>query len=112
MIQGKPPPTITGLGTDEGLILGTADMSPEQARGKRIDKRTDIWAFGCVLFEMLAGRRAFDGETASDVIAAIIERTPDLTRLRKDTPASVRRVIARCLEKDPNAAPATSPRCG
>ena len=98
----RSTPTITGHGTDEGLILGTAAyMSPEQARGKRIDKRTDIWAFGCVLFEMLTGRRAFDGETASDVIAAIIERTPDLTRLRKDTPASVRRVIARCLEKDP-----------
>ena len=95
-------PTITVHGTAQGVILGTAAyMSPEQARGKRIDKRTDIWAFGCVLFEMLAGKRAFDGETTSDVIAAIIERTPDLTRLRKDTPASVRRVIARCLEKDP-----------
>ena len=95
-------PTITVHGTAQGVILGTAAyMSPEQARGKRIDKRTDIWAFGCVLFEMLAGTRAFDGETTSDVIAAIIERSPDLTRLRKDTPASVRRVIARCLEKDP-----------
>ena len=89
-------------GTAQGVILGTAAyMSPEQARGKRIDKRTDIWAFGCVLFEMLTGQRAFDGETTSDVIAAIIERTPDLARLRKDTPASLRRVIARCLEKDP-----------
>ena len=95
-------PTITVHGTAQGVILGTAAyMSPEQARGKRIDKRTDIWAFGCVLFEMLAGKRAFDGETTYDVIAAIIERSPDLTRLRKDTPASVRRVIARCLEKDP-----------
>ena len=95
-------PTITGRGTDQGVILGTAAyMSPEQARGRRIDKRTDIWAFGCVLFEMLAGTRAFKGETASDVIAAIIERPPDLTRLRQDTPASVRRVLARCLEKDP-----------
>jgi Tol biopolymer transport system component len=95
-------PTITVHGTRQGVILGTAAyMSPEQARGKRIDKRTDIWAFGCVLFEMLTGKRAFDGETTSDMIAAILERTPDLRRLPKDTPASVRRVIARCLEKDP-----------
>ena len=95
-------PTITVHGTAQGVILGTAAyMSPEQARGKRIDKRTDIWAFGCVLFEMLAGKRAFDGETTSDVIAAIIERAPDLSRLPPATPAHVRRVISRCLEKDP-----------
>jgi serine/threonine protein kinase/Tol biopolymer transport system component len=95
-------PTITVHGTHQGVILGTAAyMSPEQARGKRIDKRTDIWAFGCVLFEMLTGKRAFDGETSSDVIAAIIERAPDLSRLPEATPASVRRVIGRCLEKDP-----------
>ena len=84
------------------MILGTAAyMSPEQARGTRIDKRTDIWAFGCVLFEMLTGKRAFDGETSSDVIAAIIERAPDLSLLPPATPAHIRRVIARCLEKDP-----------
>ena len=95
-------PTITVHGTAHGVILGTAAyMSPEQARGKHIDKRTDIWAFGCVLFEMLAGKRAFDGETASDVIAAIIERAPDLSLLPPATPAHVRRVIVRCLEKDP-----------
>jgi Tol biopolymer transport system component len=95
-------PTITVHGTGQGVILGTAAyMSPEQARGKRIDKRTDIWAFGCVLFEMLTGQRAFNGETTSDVIAAIIERAPDLNLLPRTTPAYVRRVIERCLEKDP-----------
>ena len=94
-------PTITVQGTGQGVILGTAAyMSPEQARGKRIDKRTDIWAFGCVLFEMLTGKRAFDGETSSDVIAAIIERAPDLSRLPASTPAHVRRLLERCLDKD------------
>ena len=84
------------------MILGTAAyMSPEQARGKPVDKRTDIWAFGCVLFEMLTGKRAFNGETASDVIAAVIERAPDLSALPASTPPHVRRVIERCLEKDP-----------
>src|SRR5688572_1061011 len=95
-------PTITVHGTKGGVILGTAAyMSPEQARGKTIDKRTDIWAFGCVFYEMLTGRRVFGGETTSDVIAAIIERQPDLAALPPSVPAHVRRVIARCLEKDP-----------
>jgi Tol biopolymer transport system component len=95
-------PTITVHGTRHGVILGTAAyMSPEQARGKRIDKRTDIWAFGCVLFEMLTGTRAFNGETTSDMIAAILERAPDLGMLPRSTPPHVRRVVERCLEKDP-----------
>ena len=95
-------PTITVHGTRQGVILGTAAyMSPEQARGRRIDKRTDIWAFGCVLFEMLTRKRAFTGETTSDVIAAILERAPDLSALPASTPPHVRRVIERCLEKDP-----------
>jgi serine/threonine protein kinase len=95
-------PTITVHGTHTGVILGTAAyMSPEQARGRRIDKRTDIWAFGCVLFEMLTGKRAFSGETTSDVIAAIIERPLDLARLPAATPASLRYTIARAIEKDP-----------
>ena len=95
-------PTITAQGTRHGVILGTAAyMSPEQARGKTVDKRTDIWAFGCVLFEMLSGRRPFDGETTSDVIAAIIERSPDWSKLPASLPAHARRVIERCLEKDP-----------
>ena len=95
-------PTVTIHGTKGGVILGTAAyMSPEQARGKAIDKRTDIWAFGCVLFEMLTGRRAFSGETTSDVIAAIIERAPDMSKLPAAVPPHVNRVITRCLEKDP-----------
>src|SRR5688500_9658008 len=95
-------PTITIHGTKGAAILGTAAyMSPEQARGKAIDKRTDIWAFGCVLFEMLSGTRAFRGETTSDVIAAIIERQPDWSKLPPSVPPHVLRVIERCLEKDP-----------
>jgi len=77
-------------------------MSPEQARGKTVDKRTDIWAYGCVLYEMLTGRRAFAGETASDSIAAILEREPDWTKLPAAAPAHVQRLLRRCLEKDPN----------
>ena len=87
--------------TDSGVILGTAPyMSPEQARGKVVDKRADIWAFGCVLFEMLAGRRPFDGETISDTIAAILTREPEWTALPAATPAGIRGLLQRCLEKD------------
>jgi serine/threonine protein kinase len=96
-------PTMTVSGTYEGAILGTAAyMSPEQARGKTVDKRTDIWAYGCVLYEMLTRRRAFVGETASDTIAAILEREPDWTKLPAAAPAHVRRLLRRCLEKDPS----------
>ena len=88
-------------GTSAGVILGTAPyMSPEQARGKAVDKRTDIWAFGCVLYQMLTGRRAFCGETVSDTIAAILEREPDWTAMPAGTPPAVRRLLQRCLEKD------------
>ncbi len=88
--------------TVEGLLLGTVPyMSPEQARGKAVDKRTDIWAFGCVLYEMLTGCRAFDGETSSDAIAAILEREPDYSRLSASTPPHLVRLIARMLAKDP-----------
>ncbi len=94
-------PTVIGP-TASGVVLGTAPyMSPEQARGKFVDKRTDIWAFGCVLYEMLAGRRAFPGETSSDTIAAILEREPDWSALPASTPLAVRRLLQRCLEKDP-----------
>jgi Tol biopolymer transport system component len=95
-------PTITSPAmTQAGVILGTATyMSPEQARGKPVDRRADIWAFGCVLFEMLAGKRAFDGADVSDTIAAIIRAEPDWKAL-PDCPASVRRLLNRCLQKDP-----------
>jgi Tol biopolymer transport system component len=93
--------TITRA-TRVGVILGTAAyMSPEQARGLTVDKRTDIWAFGCVLYEMLTGRRAFVGETMSDTIAAILEREPDWTMLPHDTPSAVARLLRRALEKQP-----------
>jgi Tol biopolymer transport system component len=93
--------TLTTMGTEEGRILGTpAYMSPEQARGKAVDKRTDIWAFGCVLYEMLAGRRAFRGETISDTIAAVLEREPDWQILPPTTPAKIRELLRRCLQKD------------
>jgi serine/threonine protein kinase/Tol biopolymer transport system component len=94
-----PPPAG---GTRDGLILGTAAyMSPEQARGKVVDKRADIWAFGCILYEMLTGRLAFRGETDSDVIGKILEREPDWSALPAATPAAIRRLLLRCLAKDP-----------
>jgi serine/threonine-protein kinase len=96
-------PTLTVNGTLEGAILGTAAyMSPEQARGKTVDQRTDIWAFGCVLYEMLTRCRAFPGDTASDTMAAILEREPDWTKLPVAAPAQVRRLLLRCLQKDPS----------
>jgi serine/threonine protein kinase len=94
-------PTMTSAGTAIGMILGTAAyMSPEQARGKPVDKRADIWAFGVVLFEMLTGRRLFDGETVSDTLAAVLTRSIDLDALPASVPAPLRRLLARCLERD------------
>jgi eukaryotic-like serine/threonine-protein kinase len=91
------------VSTVEGSVLGTpAYMSPEQARGQPVDKRTDIWAFGCVLYEMFSGRRAFDGETVSDTFVSVLEREPDWTALGSSTPLSVRVLIQRCLRKDPH----------
>src|SRR5215207_7226103 len=95
-------PTITSASTQLGVILGTAAyMAPEQARGHHVDRRTDIWAFGAVLFEMLSGTRAFAGETISDTIAALLTTTPKWDRLPAKTPAPIRTLIARCLERDP-----------
>ena len=89
-------------GTEEGRILGTpAYMSPEQARGQAVDKRTDIWAFGCVLYEMLTGRRAFDGDTVTDTLVRVLEREPEWTALPAATPEPVRKLLRRCLQKDP-----------
>jgi len=94
-------PTMTAAATRAGVILGTAAyMSPEQARGKRVDKRTDIWAFGCVLYEMLTGRQAFAGETASDAMARILERDPDWQALPAKTPLKIRELLRRCLTKE------------
>lgn len=89
-------------GTIPGIILGTAPyLSPEQARGKVVDRRTDIWSWGCVLYECLTGKRAFDGETVSDTVARILEREPDWSALPKATPARVVELLHRSLEKDP-----------
>jgi serine/threonine-protein kinase len=96
-------PTLIAGPTGLGTLLGTAPyMSPEQARGLAVDKRTDVWAFGCVLFEMLTARRAFGGATTSDTIAAILERDPDWSRLPAATPPGIRRLLRRCLDKDSN----------
>ena len=76
-------------------------MSPEQARGRAVDKRADIWAFGVVLFEMLTGKRLFGGETVSDVLAAVLTREVDWTALPPGTPAGVHRLLRRCLDRDP-----------
>ena len=87
--------------TQIGLILGTAAyISPEQARGKAVDRRADIWAFGCVLFEMLSGRRAFDAEDVSLTMARVLEREVDFTPMPREVPARVRHVVALCLRKD------------
>jgi eukaryotic-like serine/threonine-protein kinase len=95
-------PTFTASDTQEGMLLGTAAyMSPEQARGEDVDKRADIWAFGCVLYEALTGRMAFPGNTISDHIAAILEREPNWADLPATTPLSIRRLLRRCLEKEP-----------
>jgi len=94
-------PTLPSTMSMGNTILGTAAyMSPEQARGKSVDKRTDIWAFGCVLFEMLTARQAFAGETVSDIIAAILSGIPDMAALPKEIPAKIRSLIRKCTEKD------------
>ena len=95
-------PTMAHHRTESGMILGTAAyMSPEQARGKNVDKRADIWAFGVVLYEMLSGKRLFDGETVTDILAAVITREPDLTVLPPTTSPGIRRLLKRCLQRDP-----------
>jgi Tol biopolymer transport system component len=96
-------PTITSpaMMTGVGVLLGTAAyMSPEQAKGRPADKRSDIWAFGCVLYEMLTGKRPFDGEDVTDVMVAVLSKEPDWTTLPANVPAPVRTLLRRCLEKD------------
>jgi tetratricopeptide (TPR) repeat protein len=96
-------PTLQLDQTRPGVIVGTIEfLSPEQARGKSVDKRTDVWSFGCVLFEMLSGHRTFSGETPSDAIANILTREPRWEALPADTPPRVRELLERCLQKDPS----------
>ncbi len=104
--QGAPnlsnSPTLSDMATMQGVILGTAAyMSPEQARGKSADKRTDIWAFGCVFYEMLTGRQTWIGSTATDILAAALAKDPDFTLLPSGIPPDIRKLINRCLQKDP-----------
>jgi serine/threonine protein kinase len=95
-------PTMSARATGMGVILGTAAyMSPEQAKGKTADRRADVWAFGVVLFEMVTGRQVFTGETASEVMASVMKEEADWTALPPNLPASIRRLLRRCLEKDP-----------
>jgi eukaryotic-like serine/threonine-protein kinase len=94
-------PTLSRAATMQGVILGTAGyMSPEQARGKSVDKRTDIWAFGCVLYDMLTGKQAFDGEDITEILAAVVKTEPDWQALPAATPVKVRDLLRRCLQKD------------
>ena len=94
-------PTLSMAATQHGVILGTASyMSPEQARGRAVDKRTDIWAFGCVLYELLTGKQAFHGEDVAEILAAVMKTEPDWSRLPDNTPPTIRTLLRRCLQKD------------
>src|SRR6266851_8526512 len=94
--------TVTADATRTGVVMGTvAYMSPEQARGRPLDKRTDIWSFGCVLYEALSRKRAFAGQTMSDSIAAVLTREPDWDAPPEATPIAVWALLRRCLQKDP-----------
>jgi eukaryotic-like serine/threonine-protein kinase len=96
------PPVMSPVVTAMGVILGTAAyMSPEQAKGRSADKRSDVWAFGCVIYEMLAGKRAFHGDDVSDTLASVLKAQPDWTVLPADAPPAIRRLLRRALEKDP-----------
>jgi serine/threonine protein kinase len=96
------PTMMSMAGTNPGIILGTAAyMSPEQAKGRAVDRRTDIFAFGCILYEMLTGKRAFDGEDVTDILGAVLRIEPDWTLLPKDLPAGVRNLVRLCLQKSP-----------
>src|SRR5579862_5231347 len=94
-------PTLSQAATMQGVIMGTAAyMSPEQARGRAVDKRTDIWAFGCVLYILLTGKQAFHGEDVGDILAAVVMKEPDWTALPAKIPSTIRTLLGRCLRKD------------
>jgi Tol biopolymer transport system component len=95
------PTLLSAARSNAGLILGTAAyMSPEQAKGKQVDRTTDVWAFGCVLYEILTGRAVFEGETTGEILGGIFKAEPDWRRLPAETPESIRRLLRRCLEKE------------
>ena len=103
-VTASPTITTPAMMTGIGMILGTAAyMSPEQARGRAADKRSDVWAFGCVLYEMLTGRRAFDGEDVTEIIAAVVKTEPDWKAFPSDVPTYIRKIVQRCLAKDRKA---------
>ncbi len=103
-VNAMHSPTLTARATQMGMIIGTAAyMAPEQAKGKAVDKRADIWAFGVVLYEMLTGRRAFEGDDISTTLAAVLMKDPDWTALPAETPAAVVSLVRRCLEREPRA---------
>ncbi len=100
-IDVEESPTVTAQTTAPGIVMGTAAyMSPEQARSRRVDKKTDIWAFGCVLYECLSGKAAFEGETGSDILAHILKGEPDWEALSPETPPAIKYLLRRCLQKD------------
>jgi Tol biopolymer transport system component len=100
-LTASPTITTPAMMTGVGVILGTAAyMSPEQAKGRAVDKRSDVWAFGCVLFEMLTGRRAFEGDDVSDTLASVLKSAPNWEALPSNTPTPIRRLLRRCLDKD------------
>src|SRR5438128_3951062 len=100
-VSQSPTITTPAMMTGVGVILGTAAyMAPEQAKGRAADTRSDVWAFGCVLYEMLTGTRAFEGEDVSDTLAAVLRGEPDWTALPADVPPAIRTLIQRCLAKD------------
>ncbi|MBN2241408.1 MAG: serine/threonine-protein kinase [Acidobacteria bacterium] len=101
IVDSSQSPTLTEAMTRPGVILGTAAyMSPEQAKGKAVDKRADLWAFGCILYECLTGKRAFEGETVTETLASVLRNEPDWQALPETTPSSIRTLLRRCLQKD------------
>jgi serine/threonine protein kinase len=111
--MSQSPTITTPAATRMGVIMGTAAyMSPEQAKGKAVDKRTDIFAFGTVLYELLTGRQAFQGEDVGDVLAEVVKAEPDWSRLPADTPPAIRTLLRLCMRKDKRQRLETQALCG